>query len=442
MQAVWDAWVAPLADAQMRPAQWVEVLALPALALALSAWLSPDDPALLQAHWPWAWLSAVLVALRYGVLPGLIASALLLAHLAWVTLALQPQAPWPIEPLFGSGLLVLVCGEFSDVWRERNRTMEEVVRYATERLSQLTKRHLLLNLSHDRLEQEMLTRPGTLRDAMVRLRELSQTAPSPAEPLPAAQRLLQLISQYTGMESGALYLLGHASGHWRLGAQVAELGETKPLAPDDPLLELALRENRLAHVARDDLDAKQASSTLIVAPMLAGEDRAMGVLAVERIPFFALNEENLQLMLVMLGYHADCLSTGAQVAALRQRLPSMPTLMAQEWVKLARLQSRFEVPSQVMVMRFEGAQARDMPAEFLRIKRGLDLYWQTFDGATPVVAVLMPLSTYAAVSGFTARLERWLRERFQGTFDSLGVRLRVLSLAEADPVARLQALMQ
>lgn len=446
MRQHWDAWrhhvalwAVPRAPGRLGWGQWVEVLALPLVAVGLSWWWSPTDPALSAAAFPWPWLAALLVALRYGVLPGLLAATVLVLHVVWVDRLGLLNGVWPIEALFGGGLLVLVSGEFSEVWRDRNHTMEETYLYANERLAQLTKRHLLLNLSHDRLEQEMLTRPGTLRDAMTRLRELTLTAPTPANPMPGALELMQLLSQYTGIEAGALYLLqSRLTGH-RLGACVAELGEPEPLDSDDELLSMALEENRLAHIVSDELALARRSAQLIVAPMVSGEDERVGVLAVERIPFFALNQENLQLMLVMLGYFADCLKTGPAVATLQAQVPNLPTLFAQELVRLMRLQNQFDLPSQIVVMRFEGEHADEIPREFPRIKRGLDLYWQTFVGTTPVIAVLMPLSSMAAVSGFLARVEGWLKQRFDGGFDSLGVRYRVLALGDTDPMARLAA---
>ena len=64
--------------------------------------------------------------------------------------------------------------------------MDETNLYVTERLSRLTRRHLLLNLSHDRMEQEMLVRPGSLRDALVNVRNLVFQAKTDNEPMPGA----------------------------------------------------------------------------------------------------------------------------------------------------------------------------------------------------------------------------------------------------------------
>ena len=188
-------------------AQWVEIVVISFGAVAFSWWVSPADPSLAQQKFPWLWLAPILIALRYGVMPGLLSGSVLVANV-WLALHWgRLDADFSAAPLFGGGLLVLLTGEFSDVWRDRNKRMEETYLYVSERLSRLTKRHLLLNLSHDRLEQEMLARPGSLRDALARLRALSLIGNQQSEPMPGAAGLLQLLSQYVNIESAQIYEL-------------------------------------------------------------------------------------------------------------------------------------------------------------------------------------------------------------------------------------------
>jgi len=77
----------------------------------------------------------------------------------------------------------------------------------------------------------------------------------------------------------------------------------------------------------------------------------------------------------------------------------------------------------------------------LRIKRGLDLYWQTYVQDTPVLVVLMPFASSSAKDGFLLRVEDWLRIRFQGDFVSLQVQLRVVDFDLQDPLNALSEAM-
>ena len=98
--------------------------------------------------------------------------------------------------------------------------------------------------------------------------------------------------------------------------------------------------------------------------------------------------------------------------------------------------------SQILVMRFDGELRRTIPAEFLRIKRGLDVYWQTEVQGQPVIAVLMPLASPSAMAGFTPRIEQWLDSRFHGSLESLGVRLRSIDFGSEDPLQALAAALE
>lgn len=417
-------------------ARWSETLLLPVLAIGLAWWASPDDPLLTSAAFPWLWLAPTLVALRYGVLAGLVSTTLLLGDWLLADALGRAGAAFPRHVFFGGGLLVLICGEFSDVWRDRLERMDETNIYIAERLSRLTKRHLLLNLSHDRLEQEMLARPGSLRDALVRLRDIAVAARAPGAALPDVEGLLQLLAQYVNIEAATLYRT--PPGAALPGVPAGTLGEPEPLAADDAMLQRALAERQLVHIASEDVTLERPSTQLVVAPLIAGDDTLIGVLAVSRLPFFSLNVENLQMLSVILAYYADHVHGAEDVAALHARLPTLPVMYAQELSRLISMQRRTGLSSQIVVMSFVGEHSDEIPAQFLRIKRGLDLYWQTLDArGHPVIAVLMPFAAPAACEGFVARIDGWLRHHFGGDSDSLGINIHIDFAAE-DPVAALQ----
>ncbi len=416
-------------------AQWLEIFSIPLLAIAV-AWLTrPDDPSLAGASFPWLWLGPILVALRYGVAPGLLASIAILAN--WLLANQMGLVPdeFATGSFLGGGLMVLLCGEFSDVWRDRNQRMEETTLYVTERLSRLTKRHLLLNLSHDRLEQDMLARPGSLRDALARLRTIAIESSGDQVAMPGATGLLQLLSQYVNIESAALYTLEPRGSDLVLGACVARVGDPEPLVDDDELLRLALENSSLAHIASKDVSLNSHTLQLVVAPLIAANDALIGVLAVTRIPFFSLNVENLQMMSVMLAYYADNIRVAPEVHTMQKQLPAMPALYAEEFIRMLHMQQKVGISSHIVVMTYGGHRREEIPVEFLRVKRGLDLYWKTTVDGKPTIIVLMPFTSSSGKDGFLLRTEDWLKSRFGGDFESLGVELRVIDFAQEDPLA-------
>lgn len=423
---------------------WLEAVLIPLVSLGLAWLLRPYDPFLTGTAFPWLWLAPVLVALRYGVTPGLAGVLLYLA--VWLlAYALDATAvartDFPRDYFFGGGLLVLLCGEFGDSWRDRFQRMEETNLYVTERLSRLTKRHLLLNLSHDRLEQEMLARPGSLRDALTSLRDLMLQSDPAAGGLPGAGVLLNLLEQYVKIESATLYHATERDGHATLGAVAAQLGEAQALAADDVMFQQAVEERKLVHIAQKEVSFERLSQQLVVAPLIASDDSLVGVLAVSGMPFFSLNAENLQMMSVMLAYYADRLLNTADIELCRRSLPAIPWTFAEELARMLRLQRKTGMSSQIAVLSFAGPEKDAIPSQLLQIKRGLDLYWQSVLDGRPVLAILMPFASASSLEGFLHRIEGWLKSRFGGDFDALQITVRRIDFAHEDPLKSLAEVM-
>lgn len=423
--------------------KWIETLVIPLLAIGI-AWLaSPADPLLRGALFPWLWIAPVLVALRYGVLPGLIGVTLIL--LDWFVadaVAVAGAADFPREFFFGGGLLTMLCGEFSDVWRDRMLRIDETNLYLVERLAGLTKRHLLLNLSHDRLEQEMLARPGSLRDALVRLRAAVVESATQAGGLPGMDSLLQLLAQYVNIEAAALYTVAGNGKDFALGEMIGALGDPLPLKPGDELLQLAVETRNLTHIAESELSMVRNSNQLVVAPLIASDDTMVGILAVTRLPFFSLNVENLQMMSVILAYYADNINVAPLSGDITRRLPAIPQMYAEELGRLMHMQKSFNISSHIVVMSFCGPRRVEIPTEFLRIKRGIDLYWETPVDGSPAIIVLMPFASTSAKDGFLLRIDGWLKTRFGGSFDSLQINICSINFASEDPLEALVRIVQ
>lgn len=418
--------------------KWLEAIVIPLLAMGI-AWLAnPQDPLLLNASFPWLWFAPLLVALRYGVLPGLISGILILAEwLAASAFGLYGAADFPREFFFAGALLILFGGEFSDVWRDRLNRIDETNLYLVERLSGLTRRHLLLNLSHDRLEQEMLARPGSLRDALVRLRAAVIDANAKPGALPGTEGLLHLLAQYVNIEAAGLYLVNGDGSGLAPGEMVGELGESLPLKADDELFQLAMDTRNLAHIAGFDLALERNSNQLVIAPLVTSDNKVVGVLAVSKLPFFSLNVENLQMMSVILAYYADCIAAAPVASEIGKRLPDVPPMYAEELGRLMYMQKSFNISSHVVVLIFRGQRRLEMPSELMRIKRGLDLYWETTVEGEPAIIVLMPFASVSAKEGFLERINGWLKTRFGASFEMLNVDIRSINFASGDPLEAL-----
>lgn len=412
------------AELAAQPVAAAETLAAPLLAVGLGLWLSPLDPLWTRAAFPWAWLAPVVVSLRYGSLAGVAAGGVLVA--AWLTLAAfgWPLGGVPRLHFLGGFILVMLTGEFASLWIGRARRAETLQAYLDERLERLTEQYYLLRLSHDRLEQELLTRPMTLRDALSRL-----TAES--EETAGAQALLDLLAQYCQLERASLHTI--RDGVIEL-EPLARLGEAFVLDPLDPLVRHALDHERLAHVRQ--VAGEQATAYRVVAPAAAKGENVSLLLVVERLPFLALHEETLQSLELLLAYYADGQAAKRLAAPIVAHHPTCPPLFALELVRLHHLREQNGIASSLIVFQFSPeAWDSGLPQQLSRQSRGLDLEWLPPEPAR-LLLVLLPLTGEAGAEGFVRRLERWLTERGGGDFRQAGVSVRRLAL-DAPPLALL-----
>ncbi len=79
---------------------------------------------------------------------------------------------FPYQYFLGGLSLTFIVGSFSDVWMTRLARIRSVNTYLSERLDSLTHRHYLLKISAEQLEQSLLSKPMTLNETLVQLREL------------------------------------------------------------------------------------------------------------------------------------------------------------------------------------------------------------------------------------------------------------------------------
>jgi hypothetical protein len=380
----------------------------------------------------------VLVALRYGVAPGFVSSLILIAAWKLMDHLSETHESFPEQFFLGGLILSMLCGEFSAAWGARLRRAEETNHYIDERLSRITLRHLLLRLSHDRMEQEILTKPVTLRDALGGLRQL--TSANGDAHKPASLSLLQLLTQYCQLESSAIFVASGEGGYLR----TSEIGSPPDLRADDPLLTYALEHRSLSHLLIGGLaDVELPSPFLVIAPILTSDKKLLGVLAIDRMPFLALNEENLQMLSVMLGYYADCVNEAEGSRHFFERFPDAPADFAAEFSRLLQLQRSFDINSHVVVLSFDNDEiGRQAIAQLTHIRRGLDIPWQVKAGDRLLLVNLMPLANNSAVDGYLLRLETILKDSMGLDPEEWHLTSVRISMEESDPMGSLQRLFE
>lgn len=392
--------------------------------VALCSWLHPEDPLLLQSGFPWLALFALIFALRYGALIGALAGACLL--LAWWGLY-GTGGVFPKSHFVGVFALLVLAGHFSDLWSARLHQETSTQRYLNSRLVSLTNSHYLLRVSHDRLEKELLSRPTTVRDSIAHLRDSIRSGDTHA--LPQAQALMDYLATACQINEAALF---PAEGRGFATQAIAQVGDPTPLNLQDPLLRRCLETAQLSHI-RETTEGEE-SDYLVCAPLRTAQGQTLGLLAVRRMRFMALNHDNLQLILVMLAYYADCIHQQPAIEAVRRRVPECPEAFALEAARLSHLAADGGPGSFLVALTFQKDGVHQAAfSQLSRQRRALDLSWEYETQDALALVILLALTDKEGVDGYVARVEALLQTQFDLDFQKARIGIYSQALGSQAP---------
>ncbi|MDP3136576.1 MAG: PelD GGDEF domain-containing protein [Burkholderiaceae bacterium] len=364
-----------------------ETVLWPVVLLWIS-WLSnPDNPFYVNEGFPWPWLGAWLIALRYGTLAGVIAALELLG--AWYLMSGGALATPPKLYFLGGGIVTMICGEFGSFWGARAGRFREATRYLDDRIDRLTRRLYLLKLSHDELEFELIDRPGTLRDSLTELRAILEAHADVEERLPGAQSILEFLAHYCQIEAGGIYEYLTTGPRAEI-RQVAIVGSASAPDANDPMVQHAVETGQSVHLQETLVHSSRRSSLLVVAPMQDERGETVGLLVVNRLPFMALNPDNLRNMWVLLQSYAEYLRQRALSLEYLPLWPDAPPDLRHEFAWLQRLQLDFGLQSWCLVWRVAHLNALDILEQVRSEHEGGEMAWIWRQGDSVSLISLMP----------------------------------------------------
>ncbi len=390
-------------------AAWFETLLLTALAAGMGLWLAPEDPLQVQGF-PWPLLAPLLLAVRYGFMRGLISASLLVVMLFVLRAGGLPlYSDIPSGYIIGVLVSTMLVGEFRDLWERRLQRLQMANEYRQYRLDEFTRAHLILRVSHDRLEQRVAGSDQSLRSSLLMLRDrLRELDVSNNRLSSLAEPILALLGQYGSLRIAGLYALD-ATGK---PEALAMLGEMGALDADDLLVRLCLEKGDVVSVREELLErGEQArhSSLQACVPLLDTEDRLLAILAIRQMPFFAFNERILSLLGLLAGHIADML----QSDAVALRLDDADSQAFSQQLRRSLIDAeRHELPASLCMLELSQPN-EDLMRLLTDSQRGLDLQLRLRNGRDhDCLLVLMPLTSAEGGRGYMERLHYLLTERF------------------------------
>ncbi len=397
------------------PRAYVETAAITLAVPAIGFVVDRSDPFFLKHPFSWVIFAPLLIALRHGFTLGFTSAAVLnlTIVIGWRTHFLSIER-FPAEPLVGMIALAMVVGQFSDVWKREILRLDAGFDVLRRQNEELMRAHFLLELSHDRLDEQVGRNANSLREALVAVRDLGRgTAPS-YRTLGAA--MLEVFGAYCMLEVGELYLVEQDRRERRvLGQLVATLGRAREIGTNNPLVMDALTSGKLTYVpaaTRSGRDRELSRSPVLAAvPFSDTRGRMSAILVVQAMPFISFDKRNLEAMATIAGHFADLVAYGGRPTdADRGRKESFEIRLTRA---LRDLQDR-NIPSIVAFMWIRrGAPGSELVDDLLDSALGeLDFPYVARDPeGNSFVYVLVPMAGEEAARALEQRLDTAAKKR-------------------------------
>lgn len=405
-------------------------LGLPALGYAIDH----GDPLFLHAKFSWFVLAPMLVALRHGLTLGFASAAALdlALILGWRTHLLGLDR-FPSEPFVGCIAVAMLVGQFSDVWKREIVRLDAGFGVLRSQNNELSRSHFLLELSHDRLVEQVGRSANSLREAIAAVRELAERAGEPSYAT-LGDAMMEVLGAYCMLEVGELHLVEGSA----LGKPVAALGRPQRIDPRNPVVVEALRSGRLTYVpaaSRSRRGEELADSPLLAAvPFVDTAGHVSAVLCVHAMPFISFEKRNLEAMATLAGHFADLVShAGRSGAAHRGRLDAFEVAVT----RAVRDLQEHAVPSVVAFLWIRrGAPMADLVDSMLggALREMEPPYVARDPSGNSFVYVLLPAGDEATARELEERLEAAARSTRGSSLAGLGASFSYHVLQPTDSV--------
>jgi hypothetical protein len=393
------------------PMAIVETLLLTFLIPGIGWLIHKGDPFFLGHRFSWLLFAPLLLGLRHGFVPAC-ASAIVLdgaVVVAWRT-QLVPMAKLPGELLIGMIALAMLTGQFSDVWKREIVRLDGGFDVLKKQLNELGRAHFLLELSHDRLQEQQGKGTPNLRDAMLAVQRVAQVQ-GHATLQSLGEHIMDVLATYCLLEVATLHAL---RGDSVVVQPVAVLGRPSSLDVSDAQLRHAIRRKQLTYLptgsSEKERDAATKTRLLAVVPLVDAWGTLHAIVCVESMPFIAFERRNLEALAILGGRFADILATGGKISSVeRGRRQEFEIRLRRALRDLVQ----HDVPSTVfgLIIRKGSAVSDSIELLLSGALRDLDFPLVLRDSAGNYsVFILLPLTDEAGARALGARIERIVRQ--------------------------------
>ena len=379
-------------------AAFIESFVVAVLSIISWFFIDRENGTIAQHYFFWPMVGPLLIALRYGFSKGLQCFAFMTIVMYLTQKFAIADINFSLPILIGSGLIVMISGEFTDYWRKKIKTNEMNYRYMEQKLQNFTQSYYLLKTSHDQLEQRAAGKLVSLRTSIQMLQKTALSKESNRLDN-LGEECLHVLSDIVGMYEAGIYLVKHnvIEPHC-----ISYIGEEHRFVNDDPMLIEMLDKKRIFTPANINDFEEQDLHYQLVIPLIDSSGELQGVVLAEKVKFVALTDANLALISLVASYMANFMSEKLYTPVLKAEQFS---IFNQYLEQLHWNKANYGVDSALVVF-IDRSREQALPIKkFIDYRRGADIYWNCYtENGEKAMVALLPMTTVFEAKQFIDRL--------------------------------------
>lgn len=400
--------------------------------LSLLSWFFIDRESGNTSHnyFFWPMLGPILISLRYGFSKGFQCFAFLTVSMFFLKQLMFEDINFSLPILIGSGLIIMITGEFTDYWRKSIKENELNYVYMEQKLQSFTQSYYLLKISHDQLEQRAASKIMSLRTSIQILQKTALTkVDNRLENL--GDECLHILSDVVGMYEAGIYLVKDDQVQNNC---ISAIGKGHSLVLDDPMLLEMLDKKRIFTPANiHDVQDEELHYQLVI-PLVDSYNKLQGVVLAEKVKFVALTDANLALISLVASYMANFMCEKLYTPILK---PEQGKIFNQYLEQLHFNKLHYGADSALVIF-VDKSREQTLPIKkFIDYRRGADIYWNCFTpkGEHAMVA-LLPMTTVFEAKQFIDRLLSVVKDKYDADVRQLEMLGPYVAFSQSDEVTK------
>lgn len=381
---------------------WLETVVLTVILVAIGYGINAADPFYLHHQFPWLILAPLLIALRYGFLFGMSSTVLLIflftsgKYFNWV-----PISDFPVEMVVGLLLVTMIAAEFHDIGQQKLQPLQYKYQQLQLRMNDFSRIYHILKASHSQLEQQTANYTKSLRTSLLDIEnQVLILAKDDGTPLSGmAEHILDILSAYGSIQTASIYAVSEDKK--LILSPLACLGNPPSLWPTNPLVTAALNTGNVTSI--QTYNERIDQEILVVIPLVDIFQKIWGVVIINEMSMFAMQENTLDLFALLGGHIGDLIRRRTEASRLSKDL----------WLnfeyELRRVLKEvlgFKIDAAIVISITNGVETQDLfSSKFHAQLRGLDKIL-TFkdDLGRQIIINLLPLTNEHGLKSFLSRM--------------------------------------